>query len=1149
VRLELAPVRTANQLGCNVEELLGRKVDCPVEKLGQVIGKKGKTIQALSNKSNVTLDVRRTDDEGKLHIIGPLASLDKAVLNLDRVISKTEEEVKLPEALVSYLTTRGVNKFAELRVSHPDVGFILQRNTDHAKLRGIPSDIEELKRELEAEKNSLVTEVLHVTSREAGSVVGSKGSVVEALVDSHQTAIQITRDSEDNSATTITIIGPSGHVESAKREIDELVRLNRETTEAVDVEEHVKTALLMSSGKGMQELVKKVNESLNDKTAGYVMLSFDGLSITVKGKARVLDASVEFLESELRYIDHNTVRIDFDSAVTPVLIGKGGSRVKEMRGESQVVLDFDRKRGQVILAGLDASEIEAVRLRVQETLSTNLVVRVDLQPYSKLVKLFFRYKAKEVGEVVHVVGDDDRQQIVLRGSEEKLSNAKKLVDDFLAENYIEQLNISDEDTRALLTGGKNSKIVELSKDTGVYLTTDREQPGLVFARGNKENVTKVLTNVRSYLFGDDDVLVERLALPSETMGSVIGKGGKTRKELETLYGVTISIHRNESVVTIRGKKEEALKCRLQIKKIASSTHLIRKLTLSEENAKAVIKTNYHRQVMKSVPVNVSVNGCEVTIRGIRDDVRHAVALLEKHLGKDYKTGYYLDESVFTRLNEAWKDQLSLSRLEAISRASISLEKKACALLFSGEVSQVCKAKTEAIKYMKFIFDDRFQCLQMGKSLGIALSKSGVFSEAAATSDAQIVIDRDLDLVLVFADSQNKVESGLGFIRSKIEEQQKLMHEIFLPSNEMWLISMVVGKGGSRIKALRKESDCRIDVDSKTGCISLIGETEEAVQCGKVAIEDLLEQARKECAYVKIPESDMAAFVGRSGSHVSEFTKTHGVDIQTQRPSMVRISGKEDAVSAAKAALNEWVAARKLRKDEEIASDTLTVRKNQIPKIIGPKGSTIREIQKDFRVKIDINRNDAVVTIQGERRAEALERIKVLLEGELSTASPDQAENRSQEDSVSTPEKASSIDSEIESSSQVPPEKTPEMSGASFPALTTKSGKSSPVTNSSPIWVAKTSSESTTSPSGSLHSQPAAIFAGNSNGIKSKAPPSSPQEVVSFIDEAAEKDARAKEASSEEWNAVVEEAWDTCSCESGELLRPRNIVKEISSSSS
>lgn len=131
--------------------------------------------------------------------------------------------------------------------------------------------------------------------------------------------------------------------------------------------------------------------------------------------------------------------------------------------------------------------------------------------------------------------------------------------------------------------------------------------------------------------------------------------------------------------------------------------------------------------------------------------------------------------------------------------------------------------------------------------------------------------------------------------------------LMLESTEGWILSSILGKGGSRIQSLRRTTGCKIIVDSTEFRISVSAENPERMSRGLESVQAAVEEKRQKCALVDIQEDQLRAFIGHRGAHIHEFELLHDVKVRSEKKGTprLRIQGEAPAVAYAKAAVEEW----------------------------------------------------------------------------------------------------------------------------------------------------------------------------------------------------------------------------------------------------
>lgn len=963
LKTELSSVSMAVELGCDIGQLVGTKLECPPDSVGRVIGKKGKNLQQLMKTTNTNVDVEKT----QVRLVGTLDSLEVAKTNLEKTITRTEQSIQASADLIKYLTSPKIALLQTLRDKHPDVWFQVHRNDTSILARGTPKDIESLQTELQ--QLELVRVEYALTTRESGLVVGKGGSNVARLVEQYQVSIDVekTGDNQERQETsTTTIIGPINNVALVKTTIDTLMSENKEMEVLVPIHEYAKTVLLLQSGAGIQALQKKVNQDVD----GFLPVNFTGPAVSIKGRAKYMENAERIVREEVQRVESQIRRVKMDPVAIPVIIGKKGEGIKELRDDTQVAIEVNRDTGEVAVCGLDEKEVESVQSKVEAVVASNQVRRISLDCESK-EEFSNRYRGllrssdhKQVRDLVFILGDDDARQIVLRGEAAKLDEAKTIVEQFFIRNFTQELSVTDDDLTALLTGGKKSKIVDLANDTSVNLHTDRDRQ-VVIARGEKEKVAEAMKRIREYLYGSGDVVVRKIDLErSELMGAVIGRGGKTKMELQEKFpSLSILVPRGATTITLRGNATEARKCEVDIMKLVAAANVTRTRDLDEHQLQKLRKSGFNRRLgpLAKVAVTLSSEKSNITVRGTHSACEEALTLLKEEIEGVYETRMKIN-SLYSRLKAACSNPAHLSRIMQESSATVSINDETSSIVIHGTREQVQQAKESLLTYLGFLFGENIHRFACETQLLPIIATPSTIAEVSVLTGATMMVDKQIASVLVLSPDAEKVKAAVAILEDKARDSANLLFTLQLDESEDWIIAKIIGPKGSTIGKLRKSTGCDIQVASKERRVVVFGEDSDAVTKAGEAVNALVETVRKECVFVSLSEKHLPAFVGRAGSNITEFSKKHGVDVQImkQRGNAVRITGDATKVTEAVDELNAWIDSRAA---EQTDVQTKKVPARKVASVIGPKGAVIKSLRKDFKCRIELDSVEGIISVR------------------------------------------------------------------------------------------------------------------------------------------------------------------------------------------
>ena len=983
----LSKVRLAQKLDCTTKDLTTQTMDCPKNKLGVIIGKNGTNISKIQSSCKVVIDVNRKTET--IVITGTESSIQVAVDEIDKIIRIEDVEIELKnnKNLLNYLTGKYVTIMEQIRQEYPNTYIDIVRSGDGKLiLRGTPEDVEDIKTKVFGLQ--LVSKTRTLVGREYAILLGKKGGTIDKFCSMHCVSIEVDKHDEENATAVIT--GPPSNVDLTMIDIDELLNDNKELTETIEIPLILKNILLAEAGQLIKNMQSNVSDSLPEGSTCYItvgkgLVTKDNPELVIKARQAVISKALELTQSAVKFLECLYVKITVDPYTVPRILGKKGETIRLLtEGKKDVFVEVDKATAVVYYGGTTPAAVKEVGREVQEIIENNSIARVKLDPATLRAQYreFTRSDVKKkLDGIIWFDVDDSDACIVVRGKEDDLKTGIEKLQEFIENNKVGEIPITDDDREALIAGGKNSKVAQFSNDMDVQLHIDRTRH-VVTARGSQNEVDLAIETLNQYLNGGNGHSVAKITVSEQVLGKIIGRGGQTRKELEKKHGGVSIIISKAHIVTIRGPEKSVGDCKTEIEKMVASARVTETLSLSDEEKELVEKKEFAKKLALQTNVNVSVIDGKVVIRGNFHDVRDAVSYLNEMLTGEYKTSIELDSSQFSKVRNTCRDPSHFDRMEADSGAKIELDMTSGAITVRGKRSNVKKAKAQIFEFLGFVFPGEIRLLKISKPLFLSVGQAAALAEiSAALSGVTIYLDRDLSSIVVRSTDKEKLSRGADMVGSKIKKGERLAYVLELDSSDAWILPAIIGKSGIHVASLRsKHPHCKIDVSKESRTISIVGDSEEVVQKAREALILDVEKARAENSFIMIPDTLISKFVGKNGAHVKEMSSSMGVEIQRVKrgQSNFKIVGEAFNVEAAKKAVDEWIAKRE--EADAVLSYKLEKEKD-VSVILGEKGGTARTIQDEYKCKIDIDRKTLLLTIKGEtkeKRELVLQKVKELI---------------------------------------------------------------------------------------------------------------------------------------------------------------------------
>jgi predicted RNA-binding protein YlqC (UPF0109 family) len=985
---ELARVKLANSLNCEVEDLTTKEVDCPKNRIGAVIGKNGSMIKYVEKLCQVQMNVNSQND--KISVTGGDDAVQRAVVEIDKIIQMQEEEIPIDESVCNYLSARDVKVLDQWRAEYPGVYMDTVRGTKKMTVRADPNQISLVKRKIQ--DLDIATEKLQLTAKQVALVVGKKGATIDKLCEDHKLSVLARKINADSSSVTFT--GPADRVKAAMDEVDTLLSNHEDVETGIPVGPIMKQILLAENGRHMKGVQAKVRKGLGGGLGVMIYVAKDqskkdSRAVFVKTKRSLHESAVDIAKTAIDSLRHLVVTMNVDPFVTPKIIGKSGETIRKLAPAVTTFLEvIDRDTGTISYGASTTEDRDKLGEELAKLIEENSILRVKADPETLRSQFrdLSRTKVKAELDKLAWSGVDEKEScFVLRGQKENLEKGRVLLEDFVANNYLATVPVTAEDIDGLLSGGKSSKIVEFSTEYDVKLSSDKEN-FLVVVKGAQEKVDSAKTALNRYLNGGDGFSVTKFSA-GKVSGAIVGKGGKTRQELETKYGVSLAVTK-AGHVTIRGPDQNVADCRVELEKLIATTRTSLAVDITNEQKDILERKEYEKRILQQIPVQISATDSKVTFGGTLADVSDAEAVLTEMLTGEYKALIELEPPQFARLRNATREPSHFERIASSTDASISLDLATGSISITGKRNNVKKAKEQLYVFLDFVLPGEIQRLSVSQPLQQSVGRASTLAEVSALSSGPIIVlDRDLSIIAVRSSDPEKVKKAASLLEEKITEAERLVFVLELSAQDAWIIPSIIGKNGNNAKALRsKFRRCKIEMSKETRTVTVSADTEEHVKEARMAIQQAVEQLRRETAFVTIPDKLIPKFVGKGGTKVKDFATEHSVEIQRLRKGEFnfRIMGDEEKVSAAELAIQEWISKAETSNADSSVKITLSKDDDDVGAVIGKKGATARAIEEEFGCKLDINTDKFVVTVRcndDEKRQAAVDKVMSLVEAD------------------------------------------------------------------------------------------------------------------------------------------------------------------------
>lgn len=341
-------------------QITSTTIQVPV-KLQDKLKKFFKAEQDILRAANkVTLRISTPGGGEDVLLRGPAPTVEELADKAKAWVKQAKEEEKergytvsfdFPQKHANLLIGKGGSHINELREKF-DVDINIKKDSGMVELTGPKAKAAAAQahiKSLEKKWSDEVTHTLLVDPKFHGDVIGSKGSQVIGLETRHKVQIRFPRaekalpdGSSDSGRKTsrpqqapneIIIKGPTKGANEARSEILELVQYLKDNSEVavVSVQQSQIPSIMGAKGKNMEELRRDTGATIEVPNAKDQDNPSARVEITIKGTKKEVADAKKLLEEKVKKYDQTvTKHLPVDKKHHRVLIGAGGSKLKEL---------------------------------------------------------------------------------------------------------------------------------------------------------------------------------------------------------------------------------------------------------------------------------------------------------------------------------------------------------------------------------------------------------------------------------------------------------------------------------------------------------------------------------------------------------------------------------------------------------------------------------------------------------------------------------------------------------------------------------------------------------------------------------------------------------------------------------------------------
>nr|XP_014346494.1 PREDICTED: vigilin isoform X1 [Latimeria chalumnae]XP_014346495.1 PREDICTED: vigilin isoform X1 [Latimeria chalumnae] len=743
-------------------------------------------------------------------------------------------------------------------------------------------------------------------------VIGKNGEKLQELELKTATKIQIPRP--DDTSNQIKITGTKEGIEKARHEILLIsAEQDKRAVERVNIEKAFHPFIAGAYNKLVSEIMQETSTRINIPPP-----SVNKTEIVITGEKEQLATAVARLKKiyEEKKKKTTTIAVEVKKSQHKYVIGPKGNSLQEILERTGVSVEIplpDSSSETVILRG-EPDKLGQALTEVYAKANSFTVSSVTAPSW--LHRFIIGKKGQNLSKItqqmpkVHIEFTEGVDKIILEGPTEEVQEVQTqieaMVTDLVSRMDYAEITVDPKFHRHLIgKGGANINRIKEQYKVSVRIPPDNEKSNLIRIEGDPQGVQQAKKELLELASRMENERTKDLIIEQRFHRTIIGQKGEKIKEIrdkfpEVIINFPDPVQKSE-IVQLRGPKNEVEKCAKFMQKMVAD------LVEKSYSISVPIFKQFHKNIIGKGGVN---------IKKIREETNTKIDLPAENNNSEMIiiTGKKVNcDAARNRILAIQKELANISEVEVCIPAKLH--------------NSLIGSKGRLVRSI----------MEECGGVHIHFPMEGSGSDTVTIRGPVEDVEKAKRQLLQLAE-EKQIKSFTVELRAKPEYHKFL-----------------IGKGGGNIRKVRDNTGARIIFptaeDKDQELITIVG-TEDAVKEAQKELEVLIKNLDN------VVEDSMAVdpkhhryFVARRGQVLRDIAEEYGgVMVSFPRTGTqsdkVTLKGAKDCVEAAKKRMLEII------EDLEAQVTIECVISQKFHRsIMGPKGSRVQQITKDFNVQI------------------------------------------------------------------------------------------------------------------------------------------------------------------------------------------------------
>lgn len=573
-----------------------------------IIGKGGANIKKIRDETQTEIDLPAEGDKNEVIVItgkkeNVMEARDRIQKIQNELANIVTEEIQIPPKYYNSLIGAGGKLISSIMEECGGVSIkfpTAESKSDKVTIRGPKDDVERAKQQLldlsnEKQLSSFTAEV-RANPKHHRFLIGKKGASIKKIRDSTGARI-IFPTNDDKDKEVITIIGKKENVETAKAQLEAIIReVNNNTESEMDVDPKYHKHFVAKRG----EVINRISDECGGVTISFPRSTeIDSTRVTLKGPKEGIEAAKQRIVEIVGDLESMvTIECIIEQRHHRSVMGKRGAKVQGITQEFDVQVKFPERRGEtngeLVNGGDTSSDIIKISGKLEKCEQAKQAL-IDLVPIVEEIEVPFDLhrsiigkRGEDVRELmnrydVHIeLSPQDQKLDVIKvsGAAQNVRDAKEAIADRVKDLEKDredrelrsfELKVSVEpDYHPKIIGRRGAVINKIRATHGVQISFPRkedasEDQSTIRIQGYEEAAKAARDEILKIVGDYNERVKETVPLDARIHSRIIGQRGRHVRQIMEDYHVDIKFPRegdpDMNTITIMGKEEDVEACK------------------------------------------------------------------------------------------------------------------------------------------------------------------------------------------------------------------------------------------------------------------------------------------------------------------------------------------------------------------------------------------------------------------------------------------------------------------------------------------------------------------------------------------------------------------------------------------------------------